>query len=259
MVRGVFGSRNGQAASDESSEHLALAALQRAQQLLDGSAPAKLYCYRRLIGGQRQFWPPLNALGTGRRPLLAWRTSVLATVGRASPAPPTRRIVFELRRSSRTITNSKDLVHAVASDPDLSSRVSFVSFAKMTVAEQLRTARDAAGLAGVHGAGMAWLVFLPTRSEGLQNSVLELYPRQMAAQNTHAFHDYSRLAEMCDFRHIGLILNDSYTLGCDPLKPFRMCGHVVADVPRIMRILRRMLKRIPASHGSSGAANTAQS
>ena len=112
-----------------------------------------------------------------------------------------RRVIFELRETSRTIENQRELIDAVAQDDNLSAAVHWVSLARMPVAEQIRLVATSTGLAGVHGAGLSFIAFLPV-SEDVHCSVLEIHPRRMNRQPNHAWFDYPRWAAMNDVEHL---------------------------------------------------------
>lgn len=123
-------------------------------------------------------------------------------------------------------------------DTALGERVTFVSLATLTLSEQLRLVGSASGLAGVHGAALALLVFLP--SHACPCALLELKMRSMLRKVTHALTDYQRLAAMSNVRRFELPSYQPDTPECAN-RYFRSCGNLTVDVEATVAVLRMML------------------
>mmetsp|Transcript_35481 Transcript_35481/g.88312 ORF Transcript_35481/g.88312 Transcript_35481/m.88312 type:complete len:118 (-) Transcript_35481:233-586(-) len=114
----------------------------------------------------------------------------------------------------------------------------------MPIAEQLRLAGSSIGFAGAHGAGMSMTAFLPS-SSGVRTSVLELFPRRMTRQITHAWVDYKRWAIMNNVDYY-MLARQPDTANCID-KDFRTCGNMSVDIAATTATLRRMLLRAAQS------------
>lgn len=181
----------------------------RTQELV---APDRFHCYAEVFGGPGAFYPRVLSSGPFRnyselisaRPrVLAFRRRIWEHVGlpwtaardrsTASSASPT--VIFVLRRVSRAIVNEAALIRAVAADADLASRVRFVrmeDFGPLTA--QLALVAHSSALAGVHGQGLVLVPFLPAHERPC--ALLELRPKRMSRQSTHAAFDLLRWALM---------------------------------------------------------------
>ena len=238
-------------------------ALLRTRDLLD--EVGTVHCYKRLVGGHPRWWPS----GSGRaefdasyraaRPLVAhFRAAVMATVrmrrslatprdlhrtmhGPLHEAPAASKasasIVFELRHGTRVIVNDGALRERVAANARLASRVRFVSLASLSVSRQLEIVGGALGLAGVHGAALALVIFLPT--DRWPCSVFEIKMYAMKAHPTHSNFDYPRLAQMGAVKH--LMLRDQPDAPECVNRPFRICGNLTVDLDLANARLEDML------------------
>lgn len=167
--------------------------------------PRTLHCYHRLRGGHGPFWPSVLEQGQLRAAtdrLRAVRRAVLASLPHAHALrvsegveAPRARVIFVLRRRDRAIANEAELINYVGGTATLApGRVRFTVLEQLSLRQQIELVSTSTGLAGVHGAGLTWVVFLPAREGGPPFALLEILPRRMERQGTHAFFDYFRLS-----------------------------------------------------------------
>tara|TARA_B110001452_G_scaffold14533_1_gene11891 strand:- start:163 stop:723 length:561 start_codon:yes stop_codon:yes gene_type:complete len=161
-------------------------------------------------------------------------------------------------RRDRAIANEAQLITHVRSSATLRDRVRFVAMETLPLAKQAGLVATSTSLAGVHGAGLTWVIFLPTRDAATapaandaapaaaatatataaaaaaaavvpppRCALLEILPRRMGRQGTHATFDYMRLAEMNGVALYRLKQPD--TKACYE-QDFRTCGNVTVSV-----------------------------
>ena len=179
LVRSILG---------EEATQMWTGALQRTQQLI---VPRRWQCYDTLYGGHTGWWPRLigrnySGLFAARPSMRAFREAVMRSIGPLERPPTDGRIVFELRDRSRVILNQNELIQNVTADPSLAPRLAFVSLAQLPIVDQLKLVGTSSGFAGAHGAALAMTAFLPSTPTS-ECSVLEIFPRRMTRQRTHAW------------------------------------------------------------------------
>ena len=212
--------------------------------------PRRWQCYHTLVGGHLGWWPSMVgrhhlAARAAQPDVLSFRSAVMRNL-RLLGLPPEQRVVFELRSRSRCIVNEQELKQGVGSDPQLRRGVRFVSLAQMPFVEQLRLVGTSVGFAGAHGAGMTMIAFLPSGA-GQPTSALEIFPRRMTRQPTHARYDYKRWAIMNNVTYYALDRQPDTTGpdGCEH-KDFRACGNMTVDVGAVVGWLKLMLRPLSA-------------
>ena len=96
--------------------------------------------------------------------------------------------------------------------------------------------------------------FLPSAAD-VRTSVLEIFPRRMTRQRTHAWYDYKRWAIMNSVAYY-MLDRQQDTQGPDGCedKDFRLCGNMTVDVGAVTSRLRHMLAtaRPPAAAAADG-------
>ena len=104
-------------------------------------------------------------------------------------------------------------------------------------------------MAGAHGAALAMTAFLPS-SPTVRTSLLEIFPRRMTRQRTHAWYDYRRWAIMNTVTYL-MLNRQKDTVGPDGCedKDFRLCGNMTVDVPAVHAKLRHMLELATSDQG----------
>ena len=131
----------------------------------------------------------------------------------------------------------------------------------LPLARQAGLVATSTSLAGVHGAGLTWVIFLPARDSAVVTplaandaatasastsaappprcALLEILPRRMGRQGTHATFDYMRLAEMNGVMLFRLKQPD--TKECYN-QDFRTCGNVTVSVADVADKLAEVAK-----------------
>ena len=108
---------------------------------------------------------------------------------------------------------------------------------------------------------MAMTAFLPS-GPGVRTSVLEIFPRRMTRQRTHAWFDYKRWAVMnsVSYHMLDRQRDTEGPDGCED-KDFRLCGNMTVDIGAVTSRLRSMLAnaRAPAEAAGPTAADAAAS
>jgi hypothetical protein len=210
------------------------------------------HCFRRLLGGSARFWPSVlnkTALRLARPRVRDFRLAFLRNLGAAAPGADVQcRIIFVLRhRGPRQIVNEDVLRKQLANAAEINVR--FVVFDELQLLQQHALATTSTGLAGVHGAALAWTAFLPS-GDGHWCSLLELMPVQVT--KTHSIYDYLRLAAMNDVEYHQLVQPDApECVG----KYFRVCGNITTTdkvVPKLRQMTRAcQTRQIAGGRGSA--------
>ena len=151
--------------------------------------------------------------------------------------------------AGRVIVNAAELRRNVSTDSVLAGHVTFVELEDMALTEQLALFSSSVGVVGVHGQGLAWTPFLPAHRTAC--ALLELHPRQMGRQGTHAFFDWMRWSEMSGVRYLASRLEDARE--CQRID-FRTCGNVTADMRLLHGSDRR--ERLPDGSEREGRENS---
>ena len=225
-------------------------ALRRTTQIVNGSEDV-LHCFPTLTGGHPRWWPsggPFRnftshefAFRAARPSIAALRAAVMATVRAASSPPSAPAIVFEVRERTRAIVNQAAVVAAVRGNLSVGERVHFTSLSALPVARQLEVVNAAAGLAGMHGAGLANVIFLP--SDVRRCAVLEIKGWFQGRQESILTRfDYPKLAVMSDVRMFSLFSQQDAPECVG--KHFRSCGNVTVDASALVHKLGEMLAHV---------------
>ena len=215
--------------------------------------PEHFHCYRELLGGPGSFYPRILAHGPFRnyselqaaRPrVLAFRRRIWAHAGillsRSPPHVAAARVLFVLRRESRAVVNERQLQDATAADPHLARMVHFVRMEQAgPLAAQIALVASSSAIAGVHGQGLSLIPFLPAHVR--RCALLEIRPRQMSRQSTHAGFDLMRWAMMSDVRFF--VLKAADTRECKD-EDFRLCGNVTANIPEVLEALHSVRRHV---------------
>lgn len=238
--------------------------------------PWQLHCYRAVYGGHSPFWPDFyknaSALINVRPRLAALRHALWLSIrseqrhsARMSAAPRSLHVVapgrsrpptalFIVRNTSRTrvIANLDALRDQLATDLVLIDRIRFVALETMPLVEQFIFVSSASVLVGVHGQGMVWTAMLPT--ERASCAVLELFPKQMRVQRTHAWLDYRRWAYMNNVEYFALTQPD--TRACVN-QDFRACGNMEIVPSQVASAMRKVLNHVDTSRLDEDGARAA--
>ncbi|KAL1507498.1 hypothetical protein AB1Y20_008334 [Prymnesium parvum] len=194
------------------------------------------------------WWHVWSAERADRSALFArLRQRILAAL-RLSPPPPPPRLVLLLQRphgSDRRLLNEAALAAALGEAlAPRGLRVALEDLARKSTREQLRLLQTVGVLLGVHGAGLAWNLFLPERS-----LVVELL-------NARCANEY--YANQCRWTHRPYVSwqnnrTEREVAATDasgnPLDPFR--NHLRADVPAVVQLVERNLPHMSTSRGTS--------
>ena len=98
---------------------------------------------------------------------------------------------------------------------------------------------QAMGLAGLHGQALGLVPFLPSQTRW--TALLEVLPRRVFTQGSHAFFDWPRWARLSGVNYFRVVQVDS--AGCEKLD-FRSCGNISAG-PGLIKMLHAVLAETP--------------
>ena len=101
------------------------------------------------------------------------------------------------------------------------------------------TSWQAMGLAGLHGQALGLVPFLPSHARW--TALLDVLPRRLLAQGSHAFFDWPRWARLSGVNYFRVVQSDA--LGCENVD-FHGCGNVSAG-PGLLRMLQAVLSEAP--------------
>ena len=132
------------------------------------------------LGGSTTAW--LDGAITPLR-IAAFRQSVAAAAdlrsqttlfSKINPRENKKQLTFILRHGSRSFINLGELFSYARERRALRSGVRFVYMESLSIAAQAELIMRSTALAGAHGAGLSWLIFLPSLAE--PTCVFEIFP-----------------------------------------------------------------------------------
>ena len=209
-------------------------------------------CFRQIdvdVGGM----PPGTMGPVARKMAGQWRASTMRNVavlrGLTTPSPPIQRRLLYLQRrgATRVVVNESSLLDAL--DRSAPNTVTPVVMESLPLADQMWIVGSSSGLIGLHGQGLAMLVFLPWEQQ--RCAVIEIQPRPRRTIDSHWTRIYSDYVRPRGIRHEIIV---SRTIFCpagikskagrvDPLK----CN-VTVETPTLLNTVAQTMTWVDTGH-----------